>query len=480
MLTQLKTGFKGAVLAALLLPITTLADIVTLSATLNAANQNGSDPALITDPLGVVPTSAFGAITIKLDTERNTLDFHMDVTGISRSELRNFGPNATPIHLHLAGGGNPGNFGPIAVDLSLNAAASDFTDTAAGFQFSRKNVSILLEDQGGVQLGMHPGNDQIVDALQTGNAFVLVHTTKDIFINDTGPAPGFPFGEIRGNITRDPVASMSGPAVGMDIIVLKDATDVPSAVARLTAQLEQKGFSIPVTINHSGAAASVGLKLAPNQVIFARPPRKLEQRLLRKGSTIGIDLPLKFQVFEENGVIKLNVNKLGYLIDRHELNIRDFTLYLTEKLIKQFGNSGDAGHGLITIKSSRSLAETAQALQDTISSNPSARIPLVLNYGDGDNDRRRHYYSRHRTPSPILIAFGNPNTGTPLMQADPRIGIDLPLKFLVWQNQRGEVMITYNDMKFIAGRVNLQGLDNRLGNIANALNNIATAAAGGN
>lgn len=478
MLNQLRTGLKAAALAAALLPISVLADIVTLSATLNAANQNGSDPALITDPLGVVPTSAFGTINIALDTERNTLDFYLDVTGIDRSQLRNFGPNATPIHLHLAGGGNPGNFGPIAVDLSLNAVDADFTDTATGFKFSRKNVSILLEDQGGVQLGMHPGNDQIVDALQTGNAFVLVHSTKDIFVNDTGPVPGFPFGEIRGNITRDPVAAMSGPAVGMDIIVLNDATDVPSAVAKLTAQLERKGFRIPVTINHSGASASVGLNLAPNQLIFARPPRKLEKRLLRKGATIGIDLPLKFHVFEANGVIKLNVNTLGYLIDRHELSIRDFTLHLTDKLIEQFGNSGDAGHGLITIKSTRSLEETAQELQDTISANPAARIPLVLNYGDDDNDRGRHYYRRHRAPSPILIVFGNPNTGTPLMQADPRIGIDLPLKFLVWQNRRGEVMITYNDMQFLAGRVNLQGLDNRLGNIANALDNIATAAAG--
>ena len=124
----------------------------------------------------------------------------MEVTGIARSELRDFGPNNTPIHLHLASDGSPRNFEPIAIDLSLNAIEADFIDTENGFLFARENVSILLEDQGNVQLGMHPGNEQILDALRSGNSFVLLHTSKDIFTNTTGPAPGFTFGEIRGNV----------------------------------------------------------------------------------------------------------------------------------------------------------------------------------------------------------------------------------------------------------------------------------------
>ncbi|VAW68883.1 hypothetical protein MNBD_GAMMA10-2291, partial [hydrothermal vent metagenome] len=244
MFNNLWTVVKTGVLLGALLPFSVQADDITLSGSLSAANQNGSDPALVTDPLGVVPTDAFGSIEVTLDIENNSIDFSMDVTGISIEELRNFGPNATPIHLHLAGGGAPGNFGPISIDLSLNAAEADFVATETGFQFSRSDISILLEDQGNIQLGMHPGNDQIVDALQSGNMFVLVHTTKDIFINDTGPVPGFPFGEIRANISRVPVSVKDRPAIGMETIVLKDATDVASAVASLSASLEQKGFTI--------------------------------------------------------------------------------------------------------------------------------------------------------------------------------------------------------------------------------------------
>jgi hypothetical protein len=200
---------KLLIIVSLMLPFMAQAaiiaqeSVIALGGDLTAANQNGSDPSLIKDPDGIVPTSASGSILFLLDTEANTLDFNLSVDGIFQSDLRDFGPNETPIHLHLAGGGNSGNFGPIAVDLSLGADSSDFTDTATGFEFSRSGVSILLEDQGGVQLGMHPGNDLIVDSLLSGDAFVLVHTNNSD-IN------GFPFGEIRGNI--NPINPVPLPA----------------------------------------------------------------------------------------------------------------------------------------------------------------------------------------------------------------------------------------------------------------------------
>ena len=203
-----KSMLKGIMLLSVLLSFSVQAAIINLSGSLGAANQNGSDPSLVTDPGGVVPTNAFGSIDIQLNTIANTLDFQLTVDGILESELRNFGPNATPIHLHNAGGGgaSPGNFGPISIDLSLGSTAADFTNTANGFIFARNNVSILLADQGGVTLGMHPGDNLIIDTLLSGNMFVLVHSTKNIFTNTPAGRPaGFPFGEIRGNVSAVPV-----------------------------------------------------------------------------------------------------------------------------------------------------------------------------------------------------------------------------------------------------------------------------------
>ena len=54
-------------------------------------------------------------------------------------------------------------------------------------------------------------------------------------------------------------------------------------------------------------------------------------------------------------------------------------------------------------------------------------------------------------PTELLI-FGNPKLGTPLMQSNQSIGLDLPMKALAWQDDKGEVWLTYNDPSHIAMR----------------------------
>ncbi len=57
-----------------------------------------------------------------------------------------------------------------------------------------------------------------------------------------------------------------------------------------------------------------------------------------------------------------------------------------------------------------------------------------------------------------LLIFGNAKGGTPLMQADQTIGIDLPLKALVWQDASGITWLSYNDPAWLAKR---HGLGNQ-------------------
>ena len=54
-------------------------------------------------------------------------------------------------------------------------------------------------------------------------------------------------------------------------------------------------------------------------------------------------------------------------------------------------------------------------------------------------------------PTDLLI-FGNAKGGTPLMQAEQTIGIDLPLKALVWQDKDGKTWLGYNDPGWLAKR----------------------------
>jgi len=54
-------------------------------------------------------------------------------------------------------------------------------------------------------------------------------------------------------------------------------------------------------------------------------------------------------------------------------------------------------------------------------------------------------------PTEVLI-FGNARGGTPLMQSVQTIGIDLPLKALVWQDAAGVTWLSYNDPAWLAKR----------------------------
>ena len=72
-------------------------------------------------------------------------------------------------------------------------------------------------------------------------------------------------------------------------------------------------------------------------------------------------------------------------------------------------------------------------------------------------------------PTEVLI-FGNPKAGTPLMQAAQTVGIDLPLRALVWQDEHAETWLAYNDPKFLARRHGINaGLDGALGAMGEAL-----------
>jgi len=51
-----------------------------------------------------------------------------------------------------------------------------------------------------------------------------------------------------------------------------------------------------------------------------------------------------------------------------------------------------------------------------------------------------------------LIIFGNARAGTPLMQVNQTIGIDLPLKALVWQDASGKTWLSHNDPSWLAKR----------------------------
>ena len=79
-------------------------------------------------------------------------------------------------------------------------------------------------------------------------------------------------------------------------------------------------------------------------------------------------------------------------------------------------------------------------------------------------------------PTEVLM-FGNPKLGTPLMQANRLVAIDLPMKVLVWEDDAGKIWIAYTPPSTLKARYKIEGRDDTLKAMAGALEAF-TATAG--
>jgi len=79
-------------------------------------------------------------------------------------------------------------------------------------------------------------------------------------------------------------------------------------------------------------------------------------------------------------------------------------------------------------------------------------------------------------PPTELIIFGNARGGTPLMQSVQTVGIDLPLKALVWEDAAGKTWLSYNEPGWIAQRHSVANAEQVVSKMAAALSAISREA----
>lgn len=76
-----------------------------------------------------------------------------------------------------------------------------------------------------------------------------------------------------------------------------------------------------------------------------------------------------------------------------------------------------------------------------------------------------------------LILFGNPKIGSPLMKCQQSVAIDLPQKALIWEDDKANVWISYNDPRYLEKRHDISGCEDVISKIEKALAGIAESAA---
>lgn len=109
------------------------------------------------------------------------------------------------------------------------------------------------------------------------------------------------------------------------------------------------------------------------------------------------------------------------------------------------GLSALAADGLVSLKSPHGTKATMDRLEENI------RLRGLSVFARMDHANGAAQVGKTLRPTELII-FGSPKGGTPFMECAQTVGIDLPLKALVWQDAAGQVWLSYNDPAYIAQR----------------------------
>jgi uncharacterized protein (DUF302 family) len=106
------------------------------------------------------------------------------------------------------------------------------------------------------------------------------------------------------------------------------------------------------------------------------------------------------------------------------------------------------GNGLVDLPSNHSVEKTLDRLRRILGAKNITLFAVVDHSGEASKA------GIEMLPTKLVI-FGNPKAGTPVMIASPSSAIDLPLKILIWEDDRGKVWITYNSPAYLQQRHNI-------------------------
>jgi uncharacterized protein (DUF302 family) len=105
----------------------------------------------------------------------------------------------------------------------------------------------------------------------------------------------------------------------------------------------------------------------------------------------------------------------------------------------------NSDNGIVSIASPYAVDETLDHLQKLLDAKGIRIFALIDHSGEAAK------VGMEMHPTKLLI-FGSPKGGTPVMLAAPTVALDLPLKALVWEDDKGKVWISYNDPAYLQKR----------------------------
>ncbi len=125
--------------------------------------------------------------------------------------------------------------------------------------------------------------------------------------------------------------------------------------------------------------------------------------------------------------------------------------------------------GIITLTSANSVDMTIDRMEAAIKAKGLRVFARV------DHQQNAKDMGLTMRPNTLLI-FGSPKIGSPLMNENPTMGLDLPVKALAWQDEDGNVFLSYNDPAYLKDRHGIEKATMPLEKMTKALTGLTAHA----
>lgn len=133
----------------------------------------------------------------------------------------------------------------------------------------------------------------------------------------------------------------------------------------------------------------------------------------------------------------------------------------------QAGQDGD--DGVVRVASAYSVEQTAARLQQLF------KAKGVRLFARVDHAAGAAQAGLALRPT-LLLIFGKPQLGTPLMQCQQRLALDLPQKALVYEDAAGKVWVAYNDPAYLRQRYRVAACEAAFAKVEAALSGLIAKA----
>jgi uncharacterized protein (DUF302 family) len=282
-----------------------------------------------------------------------------------------------------------------------------------------------------------------------------------------------------------PPVTAAAPGQPAGSVLLPLGTDVATAVRSLQDGITAGGGTVAAVVDHAATARAAGVEIPANTVVIGGAPAE-HIALVRADQRAAANLPQRYQVRQgTDGAISVYYDGADYVAavsgvasPEARLALRDASAAVAGRVAPGSTVPPPAAligvtpaKYLLTVFGSADVPATVERLRRN-ADRGGTRTVAAVDTAAGS-----------ATPGPAIrptsvVLVSAPEATAPLLAATPSIGLDLPMRFVIWLDDQDRTQIGYPDVRRIAARHGIPAEDPNIVRLAADADRLARLAAG--